>query len=130
MVSDPLGDLLIQIKNAALVRRKTVTLPYSKMKMAVVQVLVGEGYLKKATKVGQIPNIQLQLELAYQGKTSAVTNVRRISKPGMRSYVRSHEIPLVVGGMGTAIVSTPSGVMTGKMAKQKGIGGELLCEIW
>lgn len=130
MVSDPLGDLLIQIKNAALVGKSTITLPYSKMKMAVSKVLVSEGYLGEATKVGQPPKAQLRLELRYDGKTPAVTDVRRISKPGMRSYVRSHQIPLVVGGMGTAILSTPSGVMTGKMAKQKGIGGEFLCEIW
>ena len=130
MVNDPIGDLLAQIKNAMLSGKKTVELPYSKMKIAIANILVSEGYLSSAKQKGTVPNASLSLELAYQGKTPVLTDLKRISKPGMRWYVRSNQIPLVVGGMGISILSTPSGVMTGSNAKQKGIGGELLCKVW
>lgn len=130
MVNDPIGDLLTQIKNAALVNRKTVDLPYSKMKMAVAKVLVEEGYLLSATQEGQMPKARLHLELSYQDKMPVLTDLKRISRPGMRLYIRVNQIPLVVGGMGIAILSTPKGVMTGKSAREQQVGGELLCEIW
>lgn len=130
MVNDPLGDLLAQIKNAAMANKKTVDLPYSKMKMAVAKVLVDEGYLLSATQEGQMPKAQLRLELSYQDKTPVLTDLKRISKPGMRLYIRANQIPLVVGGMGIAILSTPKGVMTGKTAREQRVGGELLCKIW
>jgi len=130
MTTDPIGDMLIQMKNAAFAGRKSVELPYSHMKMAVAKILVGEGYLTKAVKRGDPPKARLHMEIAYRGKTSVLTDLRRISKPGMRLYVGAKQIPHVVGGMGTAILSTPKGIMTGRQARQEGVGGELLCEVW
>lgn len=130
MVTDPLGDMLIQIKNAGLAGKKSVDLPTSKLKQAVAQIMQEEGYLEKIEKIESEPQSRLHLVLKYQGKTSVITGVKRQSKPGLRLYVKSHEIPLVVGGMGMAIVSTPQGIMTGKKAKKLKLGGELLCTIW
>lgn len=130
MVTDPIGDLLIQIKNASLAGKKSVELPYSKMKEAVAKILVSEGYLTSASRKGELPKAILHVGLAYDGKTPVLTNLKRVSKPGMRWYIRGKQIPLVMGGMGISILSTPQGVMTGKNAKAKGVGGELLCEVW
>ena len=130
MVNDPIGDMIIQIKNAAMAGRRDVMLPYSGVKMALAQTLLKEGYITTVEKIGEAPKFQLRMTLAYQNDTPVVTNVKRKSKPGMRVYIGKHEIPMVVGGMGIAILSTPKGIMTGKEAKKLGIGGELLCEIW
>lgn len=130
MVNDPIGDLLTQIKNAAMAGKKSVDVPYSKMKMAVAEVMVSEGYITSAKQTGTFPNVRLALTLAYQGKTPVLTDLKRMSKPGMRWYISARRIPFVMGGMGIAILSTPEGVMSGKSAKEKGIGGELLCEVW
>lgn len=130
MVNDPIGDLLAQIKNAAMAGKKTVNLPYSKMKMAVAKILVQEGYLTSAKLVGQLPKARLEIELAYQDKTPVLTDLNRKSKPGMRWYIGGKQIPLVLGGAGISILSTPKGVMTGKQARTQGVGGELLCEVW
>ncbi len=130
MVTDPIGDLLIQIKNATQANKRTVDVPYSKMKERVAKILVEEGYLRSVSQKGELPMAHLHIELAYEGKTPVVTNLKRVSRPGMRWYIRGKQIPLVMGGMGISIVSTPQGVMTGKAAKAKGIGGELLCEVW
>ncbi len=110
--------------------RRDVMLPYSGVKMALAQTLLKEGYITTVEKIGEAPKFQLRMTLAYQNDTPVVTNVKRKSKPGMRVYIGKHEIPMVVGGMGIAILSTPKGIMTGKEAKKLGIGGELLCEIW
>ncbi len=130
MVTDPLGDLLIQIKNASLAGVQTLALPYSKLKITVCKILVSEGYISSVEKNGLDPKASLTITIKYQGKVPAITNVKRISKPGMRVYVAANRIPTVVGGMGTSIVSTSAGIMTGKDAKRKKLGGELLCEIW
>lgn len=130
MINDPLGDMLIQIKNASMAGLPVVDLPYSKMKMAVAKILVKSGYLTGATKKGEIPKSMLHLTLTYKDKTPVVSGVKRVSKPGLRWYVGRREIPTVMGGLGTAIVSTPEGVMDGGEARKKGLGGELLCEIW
>ncbi len=131
MVNDPIGDMLIQIKNASMAGRPAVSLPYSNAKMAVASVLVQTGYLAKSAKEGEGPHAMLELRLAYEEEnTPAVSGVKRISKPGLRCYVGKKEIPLVMGGMGTAIISTPEGVMTGQEARKRGLGGEVLCEIW
>lgn len=130
MVNDPIGDMIIQIKNAAMAGRRDVVLPYSGVKMALAQTLLKEGYITRVEKSGEAPKFQLRMTLAYHDDTPVVTNVKRKSKPGMRVYIGKHEIPMVVGGMGIAILSTPKGIMTGKEAKKLGIGGELLCEIW
>ncbi len=126
MVNDPIGDMLIQIKNAAAAGRKSVDLPYSNMKAALAEILVGEQYIESFKKNGVMPKFILHMVL----KPSAISGVKRVSKPGLRWYIDKNEIPKVFSGMGTAILSTSKGMMTGRAAKKLGIGGELLCEIW
>lgn len=130
MVNDPIGDMLAQIKNAALARQKNIEVPYSRVKEAVAHTLIDEGYLKTAEKSGTAPKFMLKLKLAYDGENPVLTDLKRKSKPGLRVYVNRDHIPTVVGGLGIAILSTPQGVMTGRKARQKGVGGELLCEVW
>ncbi len=127
MVNDPIADMLIQIKNAALAGKPFVDLPYSKIKFAVAGILAKEGYVQS---IEHAEGYRLKILLKYQDNTSVITDVKRMSKPGLRLYVNKHNIPQVVGGMGIAIVSTPKGIMTGKEAKKRGLGGELLCKIW
>jgi len=126
MVNDPIGDMLIQIKNAALAKKGVVELPYSKLKKALGDILLREGYVTSVAKIGEDPKAQLRIGI----NASAITDVKRVSKPGLRRYVNKSNIPTVVGGMGIAILSTPAGLMTGKEARKAGTGGELLCKIW
>ena len=130
MVNDPIGDMLIQIKNAYMAGKSAVVLPHSKLKEAVAKILMEEGYLSSVSAVGEQVKKTLELKLRYEGSVPALTDLKRKSKPGLRLYVGSHAIPMVVGGMGIAIVSTPLGIMTGKQARNKHIGGEILCEVW
>lgn len=130
MVNDPIGDMLIQIKNAALAKRDAIEVPYSKLKKALGDILAREGYVASVEKVGDDPKAMLKITIQYKGGVSAITDVKRVSKPGLRWYVNKSNIPTVVGGMGIAIISTPAGLMTGKEARKAGTGGELLCKIW
>lgn len=130
MVQDPIGDMIIQIKNAAMAQKAVIELPYSKLKMALGTVLLKEGYVSTVEKVGVDPKAQLRVGIKYHNGASVVTDVKRVSKPGLRWYVNKGMIPQVVGGMGIAILSTPQGIMTGRDAKKLGIGGELLCKVW
>lgn len=130
MVSDPVGDMLIQIKNASLAKKDVALVPYSKLKKALGEILAREGYVTSVAKVGEDPKAMLKIAIKYHDGISAITDVKRVSKPGLRWYVNKSNIPTVVGGMGIAILSTPAGLMTGKEARQKGTGGELLCKIW
>jgi small subunit ribosomal protein S8 len=130
MVNDPIGDMLIQIKNASLARNGEIEFPYSKLKMALGKILVDEGYIASVSKVGTDPKANLRVGIKFVNGASVITGVKRISKPGLRWYVTKDKIPQVVGGMGIAILSTPQGIMTGMDAKKKGTGGELLCKIW
>jgi small subunit ribosomal protein S8 len=130
MVNDPIGDMLIQIKNAELAKNSVVELPYSKLKMALGKILLDEGYVASVEKIGTDPKANLRVGIKYVNGESIITGVKRISKPGLRWYVAKDKIPQVVGGMGIAILSTPQGIMTGRDARKKGIGGELLCKIW
>ena len=130
MVNDPIGDMLIQIKNAALAKKDVIEVPYSKLKKALGDILVAEGYVASVVKVGDDPKSMLKIVIQYKDGLSAITDVKRMSKPGLRWYVNKSNIPTVVGGMGIAILSTPAGLMTGNQAKKKGVGGELLCKIW
>lgn len=129
MLTDPISDLIIRIQNASRAKKDVVTLPYSNLKHAVAQVLEQEGYIanidKKSTKEGK-----LSLTLAYKNGTPVVTGVKRISKPSRRMYVGVHEIKPVKRGYGLLVLSTPAGVMSGKQARTKHVGGEPLFEIW
>lgn len=130
MISDPVGDMLTRIRNAALAHKKTVTLPSSKLKAAVARLLVREGFLTRADQVASTSGSVLELELTYEGKEPLLTGIKRVSKPGLRWYVNKKKIPMVMGGAGISILSTPNGVMSGKDARKLGVGGELLCEVW
>ncbi len=130
MINDPIGDMLTRIRNAAMARKKTIELPSSKLKVSVAKILFDEGFLTNVETTGTKPKETLHLALAYEGKEPKLAGVKRISKPGLRWYVGKKKIRAVMGGTGMSIVSTPSGVMTGRSAIKKGLGGELLCEVW
>jgi len=129
MHSDPIADLLTRIRNAGMARHATVTVPHSKLKESVSRILQAEGYVADvATSGGSIRNIVISLK--YNGHSPVIVGLRQISTPGLRRYVRSADIPRVLGGMGIAIVSTSKGVMTGTQAKKSNLGGELVCYVW
>lgn len=126
---DPIADLLTCIRNASQALLPELTVPHSKAKENIVRVLKEEGYLADCQVEGQ-PRRTLRIKLKYQGRKGVIAHVRRISKPGLRKYVRSTEIPRVLGGMGTVVLSTPRGVMTGATARKQNLGGEVLCYVW
>jgi len=130
MVSDPIGDMIIQIKNAGMAAKKTVVLPFSKEKERIGKILEHEGYVNTVEKVGELPYAKLRIVLRYVDGVHVIDGVKRMSKPGIRLYVDKLSIPSVMGNIGISILSTSKGVMTGKEAKKQGVGGELLCEIW
>lgn len=130
MISDPIGDMLTRIRNAAMAHNKVIELPTSQLKLAVATLLSKKGYIKDVKVTGEGANKLLQMELVYEGKEPVLIGVKRVSKPGLRWYVGKNKIPVVMGGSGISVVSTPKGVMTGKEAVKLGIGGELLCEVW
>ena len=126
MVNDPISDLLIQIKNGYRAGLGQISLPWSRTKEAVAQVLVAEKFLTSAVKAEQ----QLQISLKYTGKTPAIADLRRISKPGRRIYSRISRLPRVWGGLGMSILSTPKGVVSDREAKKLNVGGEVLAQVW
>ena len=130
-VTDPIADMLTRIRNALVARHDYTEMPASRVKLAVAQVLKKEGYIKdfEPRQDGEHP--RLRVHLAYSGKREPmITGLDRISKPGLRVYTGAGEIPRVYGGLGIAIISTPQGVMTGKDARVRGVGGEILCYVW
>ena len=128
MVTDPVADLITRIKNAGKVRKESVLLPYSKLKEAIVNVLVAEGYLKSASKkkTGQI----LEVVLNYHNGEPKVKEVQRISKPSRRVYKGFEDIHLVKGGFVKTIFSTPKGILTDRQAIKEKVGGEVMFKIW
>lgn len=126
---DPISDMLSRIRNAGMARHAKVSIPHSKMKESVAHILKSEGYISDVAVEGEAIK-SLILSLKYDQRRPVITGLRRISTPGLRRYVRSTEIPRVLGGMGVAIVSTPRGVMSGTDAKQQNLGGELVCYVW
>ncbi len=131
MTTDPIADMLTRIRNAQVVKKDTVTLENSKMKKAIANILVEEGYIASAEEVqdGAFSNLVIKLKYGPKGE-KVITGLKRISKPGLRIYAASEELPKVLGGLGIAIVSTSKGVMTDKNARKLGIGGEVLAYIW
>ena len=136
MYSDPIADMLTRIRNAHMAGHTTVSLPSSKLKLAIAQILKQEGYIEDFTEPEGADNGQgvLRLALKYVGtrreRKPVITGIERVSTPGRRVYARKHDIPWVLSGMGIAILSTPKGVMTGTRARQLGVGGEVLCKVW
>ena len=127
MPSDPVADLLTRVRNAAGARHDTVTVPVSRMRSEIARLLRDEGFIAGYEQPNER---ELVLRMKYVGKLPAVTGLRRISRPGLRVYARKSEMPRVLGGLGVAIVSTSSGLMTGREAERKGLGGEVLAYVW
>lgn len=128
-MSDPISDMLTRIRNGQISKKSHVQVPSSKHKMAICQVLLEEGYIASAQmdKVDGKDSIRVELKY-YQGKP-VIETIQRVSRPGLRIYRPSGELPVVIGGLGVAVVSTSQGVMTGRSAKAKGLGGEVLCVV-
>ncbi|MGD1086013.1 MAG: 30S ribosomal protein S8 [Verrucomicrobiota bacterium] len=128
-MTDPISDLLTRIRNAGRALLPEVELPHSKLKEGIAQVLKREGYVEQVVVEGN-PLRKIKIKLKYNGKKPGIEGSRRVSTPGLRRYVGSAGTPRVRGGMGTSILSTPEGIMTGAQARKKNVGGELLCEVW
>ncbi len=135
-MSDPIADMLTRIRNANLAGHTSVSMPSSKMKVAIAGILKDEGYVEDyfVTQEEGAPQASLQVKLKYLGerrtRRSVLTGLERVSKPGRRIYAGKREIPWVLSGMGISIVSTPKGVMTDRRARRLGVGGEIICKVW
>jgi len=128
-MTDPISDMLTRIRNAHRALLPALEMPHSNLKESVAAILKKEGYVAEVTVEGK-PMKKLKLKLKYQGKKGVIEGLRRVSTPGLRRYVGATEIPRVRGGLGTAIVSTSQGVMSGTQARKNNLGGELLCYVW
>lgn len=133
-MSDPIADMLTRMRNAAERQHAAVSMPHSKTKEAIAEVLKAEGYIEDFQVLPEVPQPVLRIQLKYVGdrrhRRSVITKLERVSKPGRRVYVGKNDIPWVLSGMGIAIVTTSQGLMTGKQARHQGIGGEVLCQVW
>jgi small subunit ribosomal protein S8 len=130
-VSDPIADMLTRIRNSAMARHDSVSMPASKMKLNIAKILKQEGYITGYEVTGVGIERQVKITLRYQERNKPmITGLKRMSKPGLRLYVQRNEIPRVYGGMGIAILSTSRGVVPSYKAWKQGLGGELLCYIW
>lgn len=126
-MSDPIGDMLTRIRNAQLAGKEVVSMPSSKVKVAIASVLKDEGYVEGYSVVEESGKPNLQIELKYYAGRPVIERIDRVSKPGLRVYKGVHDIPRVMNGLGVAIVSTPKGVMTDRKARACNAGGEVLC---
>ena len=132
-LTDPIADYLTRLRNAARANRQDVTVPYSRMKEEITRILKQEGFIDGyEVEKGQksLRPRQIKVSLKFINRTPALTGLKRVSRPGLRKYVGSEDIPRVLGGMGISIVSTSRGVMTGREAKREHVGGELLAVVW
>lgn len=131
-MSDPIADMLTRIRNANTAKHDTVDVPASKMKLAIAQILLEEGYISKYDVVedGNFKNIHITLKYGADKNEKIISGIKRISKPGLRAYVGKDELPRVLGGLGIAILSTNQGVITDKKARELQVGGEVLAFVW
>ena len=131
-MSDPIADMLTRIRNANTAKHRSVDVPASKMKLAIANILVDEGYIAKYDLVedGAFKTIHITLKYGADKNEKVISGLKRISKPGLRVYANTEDIPKVLGGLGTAIISTNKGVVTDKEARKLGVGGEVLCFVW
>jgi small subunit ribosomal protein S8 len=131
-MTDPIADMLTRIRNAAHAKHRRVDVPASKMKAAIAKILEEEGYIQGTRLIKEGPQGTLRIFLKYDDTKggNAIRGLKRVSMPGRRVYVSHEGIPRVLGGYGVCIVSTSQGLMTGLIARQKGIGGELVCQVW
>ena len=131
-MNDPIADMLTRIRNANTAKHDTVAVPSSKMKLAIANILLEEGYIKKLDVVedGAFKNLHITLKYGADRNDKVITGLKRISKPGLRVYAGKDELPRVLGGLGIAIISTNQGVVTDKKARELQVGGEVLAFIW
>ena len=129
-ISDPIADFLIRLKNASRARKEEFNAPYSKIKAEIARILQEEGYIwgYEVDTAGKFP--ELKVRTKYVDSTPALTDLKRVSRPGLRRFVAVEDVPRVLGGMGISIMSTSKGVMTGNQARRQKIGGELLAFVW
>ena len=132
MQTDPIADMLTRIRNAAAIANATVDVPASNFKLALAQLLVREGYLKSVERAtNDDGHAVLRIGLKYgPRRTSIINEIKRISKPGRRAYAKAKQVPVVRGGLGIAVVSTPLGLLVDREARRKNVGGEVVCEVW
>ena len=131
-MSDPIADMLTRIRNANTAKHDTVDVPSSKMKLAIADILVKEGFIKKYDVVedGNFKTIRITLKYGKDKNEKIISGIKRISKPGLRIYANKEDMPKVLGGLGVAINSTNQGVITDKQARELGVGGEVLAFVW
>ena len=131
-MSDPIADMLTRIRNANTAKHDTVDVPASKMKIAIADILVNEGYIAKyeLSDEGAFQNMHITLKYGADKNEKIITGLKRISKPGLRVYAKANELPKVLGGLGIAIVSTSKGIMTDREARANKLGGEVLAFVW
>ena len=129
-ITDPIADMLTRIRNANNARHDTVDVPASNMKKSIAQILLDEGYIKSFQVEDDGVQGMIHIALKYNGKDKVITGLRRVSKPGLRVYAGSDELPRVLKGLGIAIISTSKGVMTDKKAREAHVGGEVLAFVW
>jgi len=131
-MSDPIADMLTRIRNANTAKHDTVEIPVSKMKVAIADILLNEGYIAKydIVEAGKFSNIRVTLKYGADKNEKVISGLKKISKPGLRVYAGKGELPKVLGGLGTAIISTNAGVITDKEARKQNVGGEVLAFVW
>lgn len=131
MTSDPIADMLTRVRNALAARHLKVDVPASRLKMEIARILKDEGYILNYKTAEEGSKRLIRIYLKYTtGNVPVISRIERVSRPGCRVYVGSKKVPRVLGGLGINILTTPRGVMTGQMARQEGVGGEVLCQLW
>ncbi len=131
MVIDPIADMLTRIRNGLMLRKAYVLVPSSRIKTAIAQILLDEGFIQGYEVTDERPQPNIRVWLKYDDKRRPIlTHLKRVSKPGRRVYSSKRELPWVLSGMGVAIISTPRGLMTDREARRQGVGGEILCYVW
>jgi small subunit ribosomal protein S8 len=129
-MNDPIADMLTRLRNATAAGQSSLTLPYSKLKSDIAKILKKEGYINETELVSEEGHQAIKIQTKFVNKTSAISGLKRVSRPGLRRYVGAGEIPRVLGGMGIAVLSTSRGILTGHEARKQKVGGELLAYIW
>lgn len=127
-MQDPIADMLTRIRNGQRAMKKSVTMPSSKMKLSLVEVLKAEGYIVDYKVHGDVKT-ELEVTLKYFEGRAVIEQIERVSRPGLRIYKRSHQLPRVMGGLGMAVISTSQGIMTDRAARRAGMGGEVVCYV-
>lgn len=130
VMTDPIADMLTRIRNANQMKKKTVDMPASKLKLQIAELLKNEGYITNYREINQEPQNVLRVTLKYVQNERAVKGLKRISKPGLRVYAKTNEMPKVLNGLGIAVVSTSQGLMTDREARKQRVGGEILAYVW